>query len=61
MLSFIKSLFMLCVLRTAEILLPGSRFHRYNRDGLSQIRSSAPYAVPDDVHQHLDFGLNLFQ
>lgn len=40
---------------TAEILLPGSRFHRYNRDGLSQIRSSAPYAVPDDVHQHLDF------
>lgn len=53
-------LFMLHVLRSAETLLPGSRFHRYIRDGRSQIRSSAPYSVPDDVHQHLDFGSYLF-
>lgn len=51
----------MCFKRSAEVLLPGSRFHRYYRDGLSQIRSSAPYAVPDDVHQHLDFGLNLLR
>ncbi|XP_008282245.1 tripeptidyl-peptidase 1 [Stegastes partitus] len=39
----------------AETLLPGSRFHRYIRDGHSIVRSSAPYSVHDDVHQHLDF------
>ncbi|KAM8833926.1 tripeptidyl-peptidase 1 [Synchiropus picturatus] len=39
----------------AESLLPGSRFHRYLREELSVVRSSAPYAVPSDVHQHLDF------
>lgn len=39
----------------AETLLPGSRFHRYIRDGHSLVRSSAPYSVHDDVHQHLDF------
>lgn len=39
----------------AETLLPGSRFHRYVRDGHSIVRSSAPYSVHDDVHQHLDF------
>lgn len=39
----------------AEALLPGSRFHRYVRDGQSIVRSSAPYSVPDEVHQHLDF------
>uniref|UniRef100_H3DIX9 Tripeptidyl-peptidase 1 n=1 Tax=Tetraodon nigroviridis TaxID=99883 RepID=H3DIX9_TETNG len=39
----------------AEQLLPGSRFCRYIRDGQSQVRSSAPYSVPDDLHQHLDF------
>ncbi|XP_037550851.1 tripeptidyl-peptidase 1 [Nematolebias whitei] len=39
----------------AEKLLPGSRFHRYVRDGQSIVRSSAPYSVHDDVHQHLDF------
>lgn len=44
--------------RLAEQLLPGSRFHRYSRDGQSQVRSSAPYSVPDAVHQHLDFGKN---
>ncbi|XP_041827599.1 tripeptidyl-peptidase 1 isoform X2 [Melanotaenia boesemani] len=39
----------------AEMLLPGSRFHRYTRDGHSIVRSSAPYSVHDDIHQHLDF------
>ncbi|XP_069008365.1 tripeptidyl-peptidase 1 [Embiotoca jacksoni] len=39
----------------AETLLPGSRFYRYVRDGQSFVRSSAPYSVHDDVHQHLDF------
>lgn len=52
-------LFLFCVLRVAETLLEGSKFHRYIRDGLSQVRSSAPYSVPDDVHQHLDFGESL--
>lgn len=51
-------LFFLSVFRVAEQLLSGSRFHRYSRDGLFQVRSSAPYSVPDDVHQHLDFGKN---
>ncbi|KAM6912461.1 tripeptidyl-peptidase 1 [Xenentodon cancila] len=41
--------------KVAETLLPGSRFHRYSRDGLSLVRSSAPYSVHHDVHQHLDF------
>ncbi|XP_061599010.1 tripeptidyl-peptidase 1 isoform X2 [Cololabis saira] len=41
--------------KVAERLLPGSRFHRFSRDGLSIARSSAPYSVHDDVHQHLDF------
>uniref|UniRef100_A0A669B6F7 Tripeptidyl peptidase I n=1 Tax=Oreochromis niloticus TaxID=8128 RepID=A0A669B6F7_ORENI len=40
---------------TAERLLPGSRFHRYMRDGHYLVRSSAPYSVPNDVHHHLDF------
>ncbi|KAK2826040.1 hypothetical protein Q5P01_020254 [Channa striata] len=39
----------------AEVLLPGSKFHRYVRQGHSLVRSSAPYSVHDDVHQHLDF------
>ncbi|KAM9355941.1 tripeptidyl-peptidase 1 [Pholidichthys leucotaenia] len=39
----------------AERLLPGSRFHRYMRNGHSVVRSSAPYSVDDDVHRHLDF------
>ncbi|XP_028994295.1 tripeptidyl-peptidase 1 [Betta splendens] len=46
----------------AETLLPGSRFHRYSRDGQFLVRSSAPYSVHDDIHQHLDFvgGLHRF-
>uniref|UniRef100_A0A8C9XGY3 Tripeptidyl-peptidase 1 n=1 Tax=Sander lucioperca TaxID=283035 RepID=A0A8C9XGY3_SANLU len=47
--------FLFYVLRVAETLLPGSKFHRYIRDGHSLVRSSAPYSVHDDVHQHLDF------
>ncbi|XP_027856847.1 tripeptidyl-peptidase 1 [Xiphophorus couchianus] len=39
----------------AEALLPGSRFHRYVRDGRSIVRSSSPYSVHDEVHEHLDF------
>ncbi|XP_015234694.1 PREDICTED: tripeptidyl-peptidase 1 [Cyprinodon variegatus] len=39
----------------AETLLPGSRFHRYVRDGQSIVRSSGPYSVHDEVHHHLDF------
>lgn len=45
-----------CASRVAEVLLPGSRFQRYVRDGQSIVRSSAPYSIPDDVAQHLDFG-----
>ncbi|KAM7375878.1 hypothetical protein PAMP_005644 [Pampus punctatissimus] len=46
----------------AETLLPGSKFHRYASDGYSVVRSSAPYSVHDDIHQHLDFvgGLHRF-
>ncbi|CAK6956971.1 tripeptidyl-peptidase 1 isoform X2 [Scomber scombrus] len=46
----------------AETLLSGSKFHRYTRDGQSVVRSSAPYSVHDDIHQHLDFvgGLHRF-
>ncbi|XP_053191661.1 tripeptidyl-peptidase 1 isoform X2 [Scomber japonicus] len=46
----------------AETLLPGSKFHRYTRDSQSVVRSSAPYSVHDDIHQHLDFvgGLHRF-
>lgn len=56
--------FLLCSMpaRVAETLLPGSRFHRFVRDGRSVVRSAAPYSVHDDVHQHLDFvgGLHRF-
>ncbi|KAM4624824.1 tripeptidyl-peptidase 1 [Polymixia lowei] len=49
--------FLQCTMTTevAETLLPGSKFHRYIRDGHSLVRSSSPYAVHDAVHQHLDF------
>lgn len=56
---FRLQLFLFHLLRVAETLLQGSKFHRYIRDGLSQVRSSAPYSVPDDVHKHLDFGESL--
>ncbi|KAK1793507.1 hypothetical protein P4O66_011883 [Electrophorus voltai] len=41
--------------QVAETLLPGTEFHRYNRDGQTVVRSSSPYSVHDDVSQHLDF------
>ncbi|XP_068607693.1 tripeptidyl-peptidase 1 [Brachionichthys hirsutus] len=46
----------------AESLLSGSKFHHYIRDGQSVVRSSSPYSVSDDIHQHLDFvgGLHRF-
>ncbi|XP_077414177.1 tripeptidyl-peptidase 1 [Vanacampus margaritifer] len=49
--------FLQCTLtaEVAEVLLPGSRFQHYVRDGHSIVRSSAPYSVPDDIAQHLDF------
>lgn len=50
----------LWALRVAEKLLPGSKFHRYGRDGHSVVRSSAPYSVHYDIHQHLDFGKHCF-
>lgn len=53
-------LFLCCVFRVAETLLPGSKFHRYTRDSQSVVRSSAPYSVHDAVHQHLDFGEKYF-
>lgn len=56
--SCIILVFLFFVFRVAEKLLPGSRFHRYTRDGQFVVKSSAPYSVPDDVHQHLDFGKN---
>ncbi|CAL8286887.1 unnamed protein product [Lota lota] len=49
--------FLQCTLtvEVAEALLPGAVFHRYVRDGHFQVRSSSPYSVHDEVHQHLDF------
>ncbi|XP_034015370.1 tripeptidyl-peptidase 1 [Thalassophryne amazonica] len=46
----------------AEKLLPGSSFQRYVRDDQFLVRSSSPYSVHDDVHQHIDFvgGLHRF-
>ncbi|XP_068194952.1 tripeptidyl-peptidase 1 [Antennarius striatus] len=46
----------------AETLLSGSKFQHYVRDGQSVVRSSSPYSVSDDIHQHLDFvgGLHRF-
>lgn len=46
----------------AEALLPGARFHRYVRDGYFVVRSTSPYSVDQEVHQHLDFvgGLHRF-
>uniref|UniRef100_A0A8C5BFP9 Tripeptidyl-peptidase 1 n=1 Tax=Gadus morhua TaxID=8049 RepID=A0A8C5BFP9_GADMO len=56
-LSVLTRDFLQCTMpaQVAEALLPGARFHRYVRDGRSQVRSSAPYSVHDEVHQHLDF------
>uniref|UniRef100_A0A3B3QL29 Tripeptidyl-peptidase 1 n=1 Tax=Paramormyrops kingsleyae TaxID=1676925 RepID=A0A3B3QL29_9TELE len=42
-------------IQAAESLLPGSRFFRYVRGQHALVRSPAPYSVPDDLAQHLDF------
>ncbi|XP_048830842.1 tripeptidyl-peptidase 1 [Brienomyrus brachyistius] len=49
--------FLQCDMTTqvAEALLPGSRFFRYVRGQRALVRSPAPYSVPDDLAQHLDF------
>ncbi|XP_030639575.1 tripeptidyl-peptidase 1 [Chanos chanos] len=49
--------FLQCLMpvQVAEMLLPGSEFHRYTRGDRSLIRSASPYAVHNDVSQHLDF------
>ncbi|XP_067098919.1 tripeptidyl-peptidase 1 [Osmerus mordax] len=39
----------------AEMLLPGSEFHRYARDRQTLVRSPSWYKVHPTVHPHLDF------
>ncbi|NWU73274.1 TPP1 peptidase, partial [Pterocles burchelli] len=48
--------------RTAEQLLPGAQFHRYVKGQRGVVRSPLPYAVPEEVAEHLDFvgGLHRF-
>ncbi|NXF65526.1 TPP1 peptidase, partial [Ciccaba nigrolineata] len=47
---------------TAERLLPGAEFHRYVKGQRSVVRSPLPYAVPEELAEHLDFvgGLHRF-
>ncbi|NXG70293.1 TPP1 peptidase, partial [Baryphthengus martii] len=47
---------------TAEVLLPGAEFHRYVKGQASVVRSPLPYAVPEELAEHLDFvgGLHRF-
>ncbi|KAM7128725.1 tripeptidyl-peptidase 1 [Ciconia maguari] len=47
---------------TAERLLPGAEFHRYLKGQRSVVRSPLPYAVPEELAEHLDFvgGLHRF-
>ncbi|NXD89005.1 TPP1 peptidase, partial [Halcyon senegalensis] len=47
---------------TAEGLLPGAEFHRFVRGQASVVRSPLPYAVPEELAEHLDFvgGLHRF-
>lgn len=53
-------LFLLFVyLRVAEAILPGTKFHRYMKDGNTLLRSTSLYSVHEDVYQHLDFGKQL--
>ncbi|XP_008938458.1 PREDICTED: tripeptidyl-peptidase 1, partial [Merops nubicus] len=48
--------------RTAESLLPGAELHRYVKGQVSVVRSPHPYAVPEELAEHLDFvgGLHRF-
>ncbi|PKU37687.1 tripeptidyl-peptidase 1 [Limosa lapponica baueri] len=41
---------------TAERLLPGAQFHRYVKGQRSVVRSPLPYAVPEELAEHVDFG-----
>ncbi|KAF1502248.1 Tripeptidyl-peptidase 1, partial [Eudyptes filholi] len=47
---------------TAERLLPGAEFHRYMKGQHSVVRSPLPYAVPEELAEHVDFvgGLHRF-
>ncbi|OPJ72535.1 tripeptidyl-peptidase 1 [Patagioenas fasciata monilis] len=47
---------------TAERLLPGAEFHRYVKGQRSLVRSPLPYAVPEELAEHVDFvgGLHRF-
>ncbi|NXJ99972.1 TPP1 peptidase, partial [Corythaixoides concolor] len=47
---------------TAEHLLPGAEFHRYVKGQRSVVRSPLPYAVPEELAEHVDFvgGLHRF-
>ncbi|XP_068122553.1 tripeptidyl-peptidase 1 [Hyperolius riggenbachi] len=47
---------------TAEVLLPGVRFHRYVRGTSSVIRSESQYSVSSEIAQHIEFvgGLHRF-
>lgn len=40
----------------AERLLPGAEFHRYVKGQHSVVRSPLPYAVPEELAEHIDFG-----
>uniref|UniRef100_A0A8C3PRJ8 Peptidase S53 activation domain-containing protein n=1 Tax=Calidris pygmaea TaxID=425635 RepID=A0A8C3PRJ8_9CHAR len=40
----------------AERLLPGAQFHRYVKGQRSVVRSPLPYAVPEELAEHVDFG-----
>lgn len=42
---------------TAERLLPGAEFHRYVKGQRSIIRSPQPYSVPEELAEHIDFGM----
>ncbi|KAM6144708.1 tripeptidyl-peptidase 1 [Phoenicopterus ruber ruber] len=47
---------------TAECLLPGAEFHRYVKGQHSVVRSPLPYAVPEELAEHVDLvgGLHRF-
>ncbi|XP_051502082.1 tripeptidyl-peptidase 1 [Myxocyprinus asiaticus] len=55
--SVITRDFLQCVMtaQVAETLLPGTKFHRYRRNGHTLLRSTSLYSVHKDVYQHLDF------
>ncbi|NWR59886.1 TPP1 peptidase, partial [Bucorvus abyssinicus] len=48
--------------RVAEHLLPGAEFHRYVKGQRGIVRSPLPYAVPEELAEHVDFvgGLHRF-